>query len=46
VRRSSWMSHGGRFGAASLQLVRAGLAIWKRDRLLPIDRQPECGLAL
>lgn len=31
---------------ASLQLVRAGLAIWKRDRLLPIDRQLECGLAL
>lgn len=31
---------------ASLQLVRAGLAIWKRDRLLPIERQLECGLAL
>jgi hypothetical protein len=31
---------------ASLQLVRAGLAIWKRDRLLPIERQQECSLAI
>lgn len=31
---------------ASLQLVRAGLAIWKRDRLVPIERHLECGLAL
>lgn len=31
---------------ASLQLVRAGLAIWKRDRLLPVERQLDCALAL
>lgn len=27
---------------ASLKLVRDGIALWKRDRLLPISREPEC----